>query len=133
MKIILLSFLVVLLASSCSKGGSANLSGSDSLVINFNTKGTNTIEKTVTTTEKNAIKKLARFIDGKTAPEYKCGYDGNMIFYKDGKEAGDVSFNFSGEGCRHFIQLVDAKLQSTKMSDEAVDFLKSLSEGKNWY
>lgn len=119
--------------SSCASDSSGHLTGSDSLVINFNEPQSNTIEKTVNTTEVNAIKKLARFTGGESAPEYKCGYDGNLQFYKNGELTGDVSFNYSGENCRHFIQLKDGKLASTKMSNEAADFLKSLSEGKSWY
>lgn len=120
---------------SCS-GGSAikkQLSGSDSLVINFNEPQSNTIAKTTFATEKKAIEKLAHFVDGKSAEAYKCGYDGNLMFYKNGTLIGDVSFNFSGEGCHHFIMDVDGKLTPTAMSNEAADFLKSMSEGKNWY
>ncbi len=125
-----LSFLV-----ACS-GGSAvgkQLSGSDSLVINFNEPQTNSIAKTTYTTDAKAIKKLARFVDSKTTEAYKCGYDGNLMFYKKGQLAGDVSFNYSGEGCHHFIQDLAGVLTPTAMSNEAADFLRSMSEGKNWY
>jgi len=112
---------------------SNKLDGSDSLVINFNTPQTNNIEKTVTTTERNAIKKLMQYIDSKTAEAYKCGYDGNLIFYRHGAFVGDVSFNYSGDGCHHFIMMVDGKLTPIVLSNEAADFLKSLAEGKGWY
>ncbi len=120
---------------SCSEQ-SANgkqLGGSDSLVINFNEPQTNNIAKTVTTMESKAIKKLAGFVDSKTAAAYKCGYDGNLLFYKAGKLTGDISFNYSGDGCHHFIQEVNGNLSSTAMSNEAANFLKSLAEGKDWY
>jgi hypothetical protein len=127
--VLLLSFLI-----SCSgTGSSKHLSGTDSLVINFNNKESNTISNTINTTEANAIKKIRQFVSGKEAEEYKCGYDGNILFYDGDKLLGDVSFNYSGEGCRHFIELVDGKLNSTAMSNEAADFLRSLAEGKNWY
>jgi hypothetical protein len=109
------------------------LSGSDSLVINFNKPQSNMIEKTNYTTDKNAISKMARFVDGKKAEAYKCGYDGNLLFYKDGELLGDVSFNYSGEGCHHFIMKLGEELIPTAMSDEAADFLKSMAEGRNWY
>ena len=109
------------------------LSGSDSLVINFNKPQTNEISKTVSTTEKKAINKLVHFIDDKPSTAYKCGYDGNLLFYKKGQLMGDVVFNFSGDGCHHFIQDINGTLTPTAMSNEAADFLKSLSEGKNWY
>jgi hypothetical protein len=55
------------------------------------------------------------------------------MFYKKGTLIGDVSFNYSGDGCHHFIMLLDDKLTPTVMSNEADDFLKSLGEGKGWY
>lgn len=135
MRIVIFAIAVVSLVS-CGGSGSKTgkqLSGSDSLVINFNTPQTNTIAKTTTTTEKKAIKKLARFVDSKKTEAYKCGYDGNMMFYKDGKLTGDVSFNYSGDGCHHFIMMTGDELLPTSMSNEAADFLKSMAEGKNWY
>jgi hypothetical protein len=120
---------------SCSGTGSAvsnQLADSDSLVINFSNPQTTQIEKTVTTTESNAIKKLARYTDGKNTEMYKCGYNGNMLFYKKGVLAGDVSFNYA-DGCLHFLQTVNGKMVSTGMSYEAADFLKGLAAGKDWY
>lgn len=127
--------LVIFSFYACGSGSavSKQLSGADSLVINFNKPQTNIIDRTVSTTEDKAIKKLARFVDGKMDTAYKCGYDGNLMFYKKGQLAGDVAFNFSGKGCLHFIMELNGKLTPTEMSNEAADFLKSLSEGKNWY
>jgi hypothetical protein len=134
MKLIYL-IMAILFAGSCINNSaiSKQLSGSDSLVINFNKPQSDSIDKTMTTTERKAIKKLAGFVDNKTTEAFKCGYDGNLLFYKQGKLAGDVSINFSGDGCRHFIQLVNDKLTSTAMSNEAAAFLKSLADGKEWY
>lgn len=132
----LLSFAIIVLLASCGGSGSAvskQLSGSDSLVINFNTPQSNTIAKTMNTTEDKAIKKLIRFTDGKPAEAYKCGYDGNLMFYKKGTLVGDVSFNYSGDGCHHFMMSIKDDLTPTTMSNEAADFLKSLGEGKGWY
>ncbi|MDZ4810050.1 MAG: hypothetical protein SGI96_17565 [Bacteroidota bacterium] len=129
-------FAVVIFLSACFNSGSAiskQLSGSDSLVINFNTPQSNTIAKTMSTTEDKAIKKLMGFVDSKTSEAYKCGYDGNLMFYKKGNLVGDVSFNYSGDGCHHFIMLLNDELAPTAMSNEAADFLKSLGEGKGWY
>jgi hypothetical protein len=135
MKTILLLATVIALAS-CGGAGSLvsnQLSGSDSLVIIFNTPQTNYIAKTVTTTQRKAIKKLSSYVDGKSTEAYKCGYDGNLLFYKKGTLNGDAAFNYSGDGCHHFIMQVKDELVSTAMSNEAADFLKSLAEGKDWY
>jgi hypothetical protein len=129
-------FIVVGAAVCCSHhSGSSNnlLSQADSLLINFNRPGTNEIQGTIETTVPDGIQKMAGFIKDKAVPEYKCGYDGNILFYKKDSLLADVSFNYTGKDCRHFIQLVDGKLKSTEMSNEATDFLKSLAEGKPWY
>lgn len=109
------------------------LSGSDSLEINFNEPGTNIIAKTVITTEKNAVKKLIHFVSGKPSTANKCDYDGNLMFYNEGKLEGDIAFNYSNDSCRHFIQELNGSLLSSNMSNEAAAFLKSLAEGNGWY
>jgi hypothetical protein len=122
-----------LISCSSHSGIRKQLSGSDSLLVNFNTPNTDLIEKTVNTTEKNAINELIGFVDGKTSEAYKCGYDGNLMFYKKGILVGDVAFNYSGDSCRHFILELEGKLTPTVMSKKGADFLRSLSEGKGWY
>ena len=132
----ILFLLIVVAFVACSGNSSVigkQLSGSDSLVINFNIPQTDSIAKTMTTTESKAINKLIKYADAKTAEAYKCGYDGNLIFFKKSILVGDVSFNYSGDGCHHFIMLVNDKLTPTAMSNEAADFLRSLAEGKGWY
>ena len=69
----------------------------------------------------------------KEATGFKCGYNGNLLFFSKGKLISNVSFNYAEEGCKHFILTVNEKLVSTTMSNEAADFLKSLLEGKDWY
>lgn len=130
------SLVILICLSSCGDSGSVvskQLSGSDSLVINFNTPQTNSIAKTMTTTESKAINKLSNYVDGKASEAFKCGYDGNLLFYKKGTLVGDVSFNYSGDGCHHFMMLIKDELAPTTMSNEAASFLKSLAEGKGWY
>ena len=131
-------FLVCTIAiiTSCSNSGSAvgkQLSGCDSLVVNFTAPQSDSVIKSVITTEEKAIDKLRHFADGKEAAEFKCGYNGHLLFYSKGKLISNVSFNYSDEGCKHFILTVNEKLVTTTMSNEAADFLKSLAEGKDWY
>ena len=109
------------------------LSGSDSLVITFNVPDSDSILNMVSTTGKNAIRKLSGFLNGKATGQDQCGYDGNMKFYKNGSEVLPVIFKYSNDSCRQFFFEVDNKVMSTKMSNGASAFLKSLSEGKNWY
>lgn len=112
---------------------SKKLKGCDSLVINFNHQGSDSVFKSVNTTERKAIRKLLQYVDSKEAEQYKCGYDGTMTFYIQGKLVLPVVFKYSEDGCRHFLFDEDNKLRSTKMSNEAASFLKSLAQGKDWY
>jgi hypothetical protein len=115
---------------SCSNSPLVNqLQCSDSLAIRFIKPGTDSVIKTVASTSSYAIKDLIRFADSEQTNQYKCGYDGNASFYKKGSLAGDITFNYSGDGCQHFLYLANGKLISTKMSYEAIDFLKALAAG----
>jgi len=131
-----LSFIsLVVLFASCSGGGSVSkrLAGSDSLVITFNVPNSDSIINTVSTAEAKAIRKLARFLDGIPAERDKCGYDGNMIFFKNGQEVLPVVFRYSEPGCRYFLFDVENKLTSSSMNNEAASFLQSLAKGRDWY
>ena len=112
---------------------SKKLTGTDSLVITFNVPDSDSIIKTVSSTEKKAIRKLSGFLDGKESNLHKCGFDGNMIFYKQGQMLLPVVFKFSDPGCRGFMYDSDNKVMSREMSNEAMNFLKSLVEGRGWY
>lgn len=134
MKILFCSVLVML-CFSCGKPSavSKKLSGCDSLVITFNAHNSDSIMNIVNTTEKKAIRKLSNFIKGDNTMQYKCGYDGSMVFYKKGEKMMAVVFNYSENGCRNFLYDMDNILISTRMGNEAVSFLQSLATGKNWY
>lgn len=119
--------------TSCQPGGSGKLlAGADSLVITFNLPGTDSVLNTVSTTKKKAIRKLAGFMGGKERGKPGCGFGGNMIFYIQDRQLLPVVFHYDKD-CRFFMYEKEQKLMYTEMSDEAVDFLKSLAEGKNWY
>ncbi len=124
----------IFLLVSC--GGSViskKLTVADSLVITFNVPNTDSVIKTVSTTEGKAIQKFISLVDGKEGKLYKCGYDGNMIFYSKGEIVLPVIFKYTEEGCRHFLFDMDNKVMSTEMTIEGAELLKSLVEGKEWY
>lgn len=126
-------FSVFFLASCNSTVINKQLSGSDSLVITFNKPDSDSVLNTVITTESKAISKLAAFIDSKGTEQKNCGYNGNMVFYSKGKVLLPVVFQYNEDSCRRFLFEMDNKAITTSMSNEALDFLKSLAEGKNWY
>jgi hypothetical protein len=130
---ILVSFIFVV--SACNRSAIQDqVAGSDSLVINFNEPNSNDIvARTVATTESNAIGRLSQFLGGKKTELFKCGFDGNMIFFANGVKKADIAFKFSEEVCRHFMYSSNGDLTAIQMSAEAADLLRSLSEGKTWY
>ena len=128
-----LVILTVMTCFSCHSGGNGTLSGADSLVVQFNQPGTDLIDKTVTSTEHNAISEVSQFTAGKEISSKECPLDGNILFYKGGTLVGDVSFNYSADSCRQFIQKSGDKTKATVLSNKAADFLRSLREGSGSY
>jgi hypothetical protein len=125
--------LLIFLFASCSNHGDDSLSTSDSLSIRFMSIQSGTVIKTVGTTDKKAIRKLASFMDGQSADVNKCGFDGIISFYSKGLLVKDVSFNFSEENCRQFVQTDGDAVKATKMRNESAALLQNLAEGKTWY
>ena len=133
MRLFVFAFTVLIIAGCKNSVVEKKLSGSDSLVITFNVPNSDSIIKTVTATESKAIDKIIDFIDAKPVEQFKCGYDGNLIFFSRGKVLLPVIFKYKEANCRHFFFELDGKLMSTKMNNEAADFLESLEEGKIFY
>ncbi len=129
MKLILCISTCFLIISCGSSTLVKNIDGSDRVAVRFNHPGTDSIIKVVEATQSHAIEKLVRFADGNETEQFKCGYDGNMMFYKNGKLTGDITFNYTADGCHHFLHMADGKLTATAMSNEAADFLRSLANG----
>jgi len=119
--------ILMIIASSCKQSAVENkLSGCDSLQINFN-------DKSVATTERSAISKLAKFLDGKKTEKFKCGYDGKLLFFKKNALVLDADFKYTQTDCMHFLYTLDNELISTKLNGEAADLLESLQKGRLWY
>ncbi len=128
----LIAFIIIL--TSCSESAvSKKLTECDSLSITFNAPNTDSIVKTLQTVDKNGLSKMAGFLGGKTTEQFKCGYDGGLIFFTKGKAFLPVMFKYKEADCRHFLFEWEGKTMSTKMSQEAADFLESLEMGKSTY
>jgi hypothetical protein len=124
------------LISFCSCKQSAikqSFSSADSLVIHFKDEQAGIVTKTVQTTESKAMGRMIEFIDTKETEQFKCGYDGKMFFYHNGQEIQEVDFKMKNDSCNHFAFLLNGKLMSTKMNNEAVDFLDALEKGLPTY
>jgi hypothetical protein len=122
--------LLISILTGCKQSAvKQNFSSADSLIIHFKNEQAGEITKTVQTTEAKAIRRMIEFIDGKESELFKCGYDGKMFFYTKGQKTQEVDFKMKDETCNHFAFLLDGKLMSTRMRDEAVDFLDALEKG----
>ena len=131
---ILIYLLAIFFLSACKQSAiKQSFSSTDSLVIHFKDEQAGTVTKTVQTAESNAINRMIDFIDAKETEKFKCGYDGKMFFYNKGQKIQEVDFKMKDDSCNHFAFLVDGKLTSTKMSNEAIDFLNALEQGMPYY
>ena len=130
-----LIFILCIIVASCGKQSPIRkeLSGSDSLVINLNKPGTDSIMKTVTAVDSKAIDQFIGFVDGKEKHVGPCPLDGNIVFFKKGVATKDVSFSYSIDSCDMFVFKEGDIFKATTVSKEAKDFLQSLAEGKGWY
>jgi len=134
MKLYLLVALSLISFSSCKQSAiKQNFSSADSLVIHFKDEQAGVITKTVQTAESKAINRMIDFIDAKETEQFKCGYDGKMFFYAKGQKLQEVDFKMKNDSCNHFAFLLNGKLTSTKMNNEAVDFLDALEKGMPTY
>lgn len=127
MKLIVFIASAILLVSCSNSPLVSHLEDSDSLVVKFNQRDDSLETRATSTTEIHAIQTMLQFTDGEETQQFKCGNDGNILFYKKSRLAADISFNFSVDDCHHFLHQVNGKLVATKMSNEAVDFLISLA------
>ena len=114
---------IIVLCSSCNKSPVATaLSESDSLVVQFfNEK--EVLENAATTTEKDAIEKIARFVGTGRQDSVDCAKGGQLVFYSAGKETQRVLWK---PECRQFEFVFESKKQFTGMSKEAVDFITDI-------
>lgn len=110
-----------------------SFSSADSLVIHFKDEQAAVVTKTVQTAESKAINRMIEFIDAKETEQFKCGYDGKMFFYNEGEKIQEVDFKMKNDTCNHFAFLLNGKLMSTKMNNEANDFLNALEQGMPVY
>ena len=126
--------IMIMILTGCKQSAiKQSFSSADSLVIHFKDEQAGVVNKTVQTTESNAMSRMIEFIDSKETEQFKCGYDGKMFFYHNGQEIQEVDFKMKNDSCNHFSFLLNGKMISTKMNNEAVDFLDALEKGLPTY
>lgn len=127
-------FFIAIVFCSCKPSAvKQSLSAADSLVIYFKDEQAAVVTRMVQTAESNAIRRIIDFIDAQETELFKCGYDGKMFFYNNGKQIQEVDFKMKNDSCNHFALLLNGKLVGTRMRNEAVDFLDALERGMPYY
>lgn len=133
MRVILFSFVLILVSCSKQSAVSSKLSGCDSVVITFQVPDSDSIINRVAATDKKAIRQLAGYLNGKEVKQDNCGFDGKIDFFEKGETVLTTVFRYSPDSCRRFLYDLDGKVMKAKISNEALDFLQSLAGGKNSY
>ena len=123
------ALLFIIFISSCTGNSEVTrqLSGTDSLVINYFAPNSQDIVKSVSTADADAIRRVTEFVSMPETELYKCGYDGSLLFFEKGNQISDVAFKFSDETCRHFVLVIEGELVATKMNAQGAAFLKDLA------
>lgn len=125
-------FIVIILFTSCTSPTVNAIAETDSVVIEYAIPDPGAVSKTVATTNSAAIHRLIDFIDSKEVKPDPCSYKGKVLFYQQGNKLLEAQFA-DADGCRYFSFTLDGVLRHTRMNNEAIDFFKSLEEGKNYY
>lgn len=82
-------------------------------------------------TDKKDIKKFNNYITNNDTPVYKCGYDGQLVFFIDDEEGAQpknsvaMEFNLNPD-CIHIAYQYAGALQTKQLSDDGIQFLISL-------
>lgn len=126
----LLLLLPVLFSCTKPTGIKEVIAGADSVAINyFRGDGTaDSVTYMVMLRDKDQISKLADYVEDDKSENYKCGYVGSIhIFIRDAVTQ-DINFSSNNVQCMHFSFLLSDKIFSTKLSAEALQFLKSINK-----
>lgn len=132
MKIEIALFVAVMFFTSCTSPTVNAIAETDSVVIEYAIPDPGAVSKTVATTSNAAIHRLIDFIDSKEVIPESCSYKGKILFFQQGNKLLEAQFA-DADGCRYFTFTLDGVLRHTRMNHEAIDFFKSLEEGKNYY
>jgi hypothetical protein len=126
---------IILFLISCKQGEIANtLKQSDEITVRFYLNShSDSVIKILHTNNKDAITKLANFVDSKQKKDANCGRDGDITFKRNGMLVENVYFNVLQKDCREFFFYSRGTEIVTEINNEASDFLTAMWSGKNYY
>lgn len=89
--------------------------------------GYDEMQEVFKSTDKTEFAQFTTLISDKTAPQYKCGYSGNVTYtYVDGS-VRDCDFNID-ESCNHIVYMENDDLVSRELTSEGREALLTLME-----
>ncbi len=72
------------------------------------------------------IKELKSCLKGRTAPNFKCGYTGKIIFTEEDGSTWDAEFNITS--CNHIVFMKGDRLISRYLKKGSIELLKKLTK-----
>ena len=130
-----IALILLILMNSCKDSElQKKLRSADNIKVHFYLNAhSDSVIKIMHSNNKDAISKLASFIDDKEINAPDCGRDGAIFFIKNDVVIDTVGFNVLQKGCRQFFFSENGKEHVTQVSNEAADFLTSMWSGKTYY
>lgn len=130
-----LSFILLLIITGCKESElQKRLKKADAITVHFYLNAhSDSVIKIMHTNNKDAISKLASFIDDKEINAPDCGRDGAIFFKQNDVVIDTVGFNVLQKSCRQFFFTENGKEHVTQVNNEAADFLTSMWAGKTYY
>ena len=105
------------------------ISNADSIAINY-FRGDGSMDTVIAVRivrDKENINRLASFVSARSIqPDYKCGADGSLHFFKINKVIQDIDFRMGSVDCKQFTFLQHGQLKGSKLSGEAKKLLEEL-------
>jgi hypothetical protein len=125
---LLIVFLLSIWFTSCGdsiEGGlNKQIAVTDSIKIYFFDEKTGATKNVVTISDQNEINTITASITDETAESFKCGYSGQLEFYKADSIIFTPEFNYMEE-CPHYVFMFKKNLYRKVMSKEGREFLNS--------
>lgn len=127
--------IVILIATGCKESTyKKKLKQADAITVHFYLNAhSDSVIKILHTNNKDAILKLASFMDNKQINPPNCGRDGAIFFKVKDVVIDTVGFIVLQKNCRQFFFTENGTEKVTEVSDEAADFLTSMWSGKTYY
>jgi hypothetical protein len=132
MKICLIIAVTIFFLISCHSTNEElqqRIGNADSVAINY-FRGDGSMDTVIAVKivrDKENIDRLTSFVSARSIkPDYKCGADGSLHFFKINKVIQDIDFSIYSADCTQFTFLQHGQLKGSKLSNEAKKLLEDL-------